>query len=496
MKERTMKRVAFLSLLIVLLTTVVLAGSVPAEAQSMPTWNSVIAYFNPNPGPISPPEELSVVLYKDDGTQDFSENSTSTIPMLPFQSGTLLLGTVTIEPDFKGSAMLSSTVPIMAVYKRVASDNEAYSPILYTSFDINQAGQGIIFIPSVRRLADYDTQVGIQNAESLPIDLEITVYDQNGDVAYVDHTDPDLPIPSLTSYIFKMSSFGQQIAVPFEGSLVIRSRLAGTSVSARIVAAVQEIQAGGRRAFAYEGLTGIDHYIFMPTAACLSGETSQSTVFTVQNTGAAPTDIHVDYYDESGELVANSSTVTTAPYASATFDACSAEVLEFTQGKEMSAVVVSDEQKIAVVGKLESSAGLMTAYTGQPMEGHDSSGIFRVVLPYVEWSTRANGFQTTISVMNTSGAPAQNVKAYYYANKGSSPVATHNIGTASNPLMHYARRTTSPVAARAVEGRGFNGAVIIESDRPIVALARVVRTVDINGYQILGEDYNGIPYNP
>jgi hypothetical protein len=49
-----MKRVAFLSILIVLLTTLVLPGSNPVEAQSAPTWNSVIAYFNPNPGPAQP----------------------------------------------------------------------------------------------------------------------------------------------------------------------------------------------------------------------------------------------------------------------------------------------------------------------------------------------------------------------------------------------------------------------------------------------------------
>jgi hypothetical protein len=124
-----------------------------------------------------------------------------------------------------------------------------------------------------------------------------------------------------------------------------------------------------------------------------------------------------------------------------------------------------------------------------------SSG-YRLVLPYVEWATRASGFQTTISVMNASGNPAQNVKAYYYANKGSKHVAEHNISSADSPLLPWTRRTTSPVAARAVEGRGFNGAVILESDQPIVALARVVRTVDVNGYKTLGEDYNAIPYNP
>jgi hypothetical protein len=47
--------------------------------------------------------------------------------------------------------MVSATVPIMAVYKKVANNNEPYSPILYTSFDIGHAGQGDLFIPSVRR---------------------------------------------------------------------------------------------------------------------------------------------------------------------------------------------------------------------------------------------------------------------------------------------------------------------------------------------------------
>jgi hypothetical protein len=490
-----MKRVAFSLMMVVLLMTLALTGSAPVEAQTSPTWNSVIAYFNPNPGPLSPPEELSAVLYRDNGEQidlDFG-GTNGAIPMLPYQSGTLLLGQLNNDPGFQGSAMVSATVPIMAVYKRATSDSEAYSPILYTSFDISQAGQGVIYVPSVRRLPAYDTQVGIQNVESLAVDLEMTIYDADGAAVYTASSEN---LPPLTAFIFKMSSYAEQIPVPFEGSLVVRARLAGTAVAARIVAAVQEIQMGGRRAFAYEGLAEADHFIFMPTAACQAGETAQSTAFTVQNTGTNSANIHVDYYDGSGELIAASASAEVAPYASRTFDACSEEVIEFTQGKDMSAVVVSEGQRIVVVGRLESSDGLMTAFTGQPMEGLATGGAFRVVLPYVEWSTRTNGFRTTISVMNVGAEPAVSVKAYYYANKGGVPVAVHNLGTASDPLLNYTRRTTSPVAARAVEGRGFNGAVILESDQPIVALARVVRTVDISGYKTLGEDYNGIPYNP
>jgi hypothetical protein len=490
-----MKRVALPLIIIVLLMTLALPGSTPVEAEGSPTWSSVIAYFNPNPGPPSPPEEMSVVLYRADGTPvylDFGGVS-GAVPMLPFQSGTLLLGEVNGEDSFKGSAMVSTTVPIMAVFKRSTSSTEAYSPILYTSLDISQAGHGVIFVPSVRRLVAFDTQVGVQNTESLKIDLHLTIYDAAG--AEVLSTFAGT-IEPRASFIFKMSSYPDQIPVPFEGSLVVRAVLNGTSVPGRIVAAVQETQAGGRRAFAYEGLNGEDRFLFMPTAACQAGDTAQSTTFTVQNTGSSPTSMHVDYYDESGERLGNTSSVEVAPYASYTFDACSEETLSFTQGMDMSAVIVSEPELIAAVGRLESSDGLMTAYAGQPMELMSSGGVYRVVLPYVEWSTRANGFRTTISVMNVSGAPAANVKALYYANKGSSPTAVHTLGSASNPLMHYARRDTSPVAARAVEGRGFNGAVILESDQPIVALARVLRTVEVNDYRTLGEDYNGIPYTP
>ncbi|HSV85244.1 MAG TPA: hypothetical protein VLH85_01625 [Levilinea sp.] len=490
-----MKRVVIPHIFLVLLMTLGLAGSAPVEAQTTSTWISVIAYFNPNPGPLSSPEELSVVLYRHDGIQidlDFG-NANGAIPILPYQSGTLLLGQLNNDPSFQGSAIVSATVPIMAVYKRAASDNEAYSPILYTSFDINQAGQGVIYLPSVRRLPAYDTQVGIQNVESLPIDLEITIYDAAGAAV---HTVTSENLTPLTSFIFKMSSYAGQIPVPFEGSMVVRARLAGSTAAARIVAAAQEMQIGGRRAFAYEGLSTSDYFIFMPTATCLAGETAQTTTFTVQNTGVSPSNIYIDYYDESGELIATSSVASVPAYASASFNSCSEDVLAATQGKDMSAVVISEGHRIAVVGRLESSDGLMTAFTGQPMGGLASGGAYRVVLPYVEWSTRPNGFRTTISVMNVSGDPAVNVKAYYYANRGSSPVAVHHLGSVSDPLLNYTRRTTSPVAARAVEGRGFNGAVILESDQPIVALARVVRAVDISGYKTLGEDYNGIPFNP
>jgi hypothetical protein len=80
----------------------------------------------------------------------------------------------------------------------------------------------------------------------------------------------------------------------------------------------------------------------MPTAACQAGETALSTSYVrCKIPGPVPTDVHIDFMSAAGEMIGNSGIrLAIAPYASHTFDTCGEDVLEFTQGQDMSAVII------------------------------------------------------------------------------------------------------------------------------------------------------------
>ena len=486
-----MKRAVILAVFIALLSTLALPGSLPANAESTPTWTSIIAYFNPNPSDGDTPEELGVAVYGDNDSKK-PLSLPKDIDMGPFQSGTLLIGKLIGQQGFQGSAVISSSVPVVAVYKQAPSDNAPYSPILYTSFDVSQAGQGKIYIPSIQRSAAYNSQIGVQNIETAAAVLTLHFYNENGEEPF---TPDPIPVGANRSYVFKVSDF---IGEDFNGSLVIESHLASTELTARLVGAVQEIQGGGRRAYAFEGVSSGSGQLFMPSAGCQAGESKQTTTYAVQNLGADATNVTVDYYyyDQDQNLQSVSSAEQTIqPGYSARFSPCDDEFNEQLTGigSRMTAIVHSTGENIAAVCRLSAEDGLMTAFLGQPIP--DNSSSYTVLLPYVEWSSQADGIHTEILVMNLSEGPANNVHVLYYDRKGK-VVADHALGATDGdgPLPAYAVRTSSPSAMRIIGQRGFTGAAVIQSDTPVVALARVTRDVDVDGFTVLGDDYSGIPY--
>ncbi len=486
-----MKRAVILAVFIALLSTLALPGSLPAEASAVPTWTSIVAYFNPNPAPPEGADELGIVVYSESDGKPLS--LPQDVQMAPYQSGTLLIGKIIGEQGFKGSAVISSSARVAAVYKQVPSDNTPYSPIVYTSFDASQAGPGKIFVPGIQRTAAYDLEIGVQNIESAPAVMTLHFYNEEGSPA-VPSPDP-VTVPANRSYVFKASDY---IPDEFYGSVVIESQLEITGLPARLVAAVQEIQGGGRRAYAYEAVSTGSSQLLMPAAGCQAGDTQQTSIYAVQNLGGNPTDVYVEYfyYDENHELRALSSAPKTIqPSFSARFSPCDEDVAgELTGVEGMTAVIHSGTENIAAVCRLNANDGLMTAFLGQSAPA--SAGEFVTLLPYVEWSTAEDGIHTEILVMNPNDLDADDVIITYYNRKGEI-AAEHFIGSTGGegPLPAHSVRTSSPNSQRIIGKRGFTGAVVIRSSVPIIALARVTRFVDIDGFTILGDDYNGIPYN-
>ncbi len=484
-----MKRAVILAVFIALLSTLALPGSLPAEASATPTWTSIVAYFNPNPAPVGGPDELGIVVYSED--DDKALSLPQDVQMAPYQSGTLLIGKIIGEQGFKGSAVISSSTQVVAVYKQAPADNAPYSPIVYTSFDMSQAGQGRIYIPGVQRTTAYDTEIGVQNIETASVVMTPHFYGEDGSERVYD----PVVVAGSHSYVFKASDYVEE---EFYGSVVIESRLEITQMESRLVAAAQEVQGGGRRAYAYEGVSTGATELMMPEAGCQSGDIQKTSIYAVQNLGINPTNVSVDYYfyDANQNLqVVTSAAKQIQPNFSARFSPCDEDVADQLADIDyMTAVVRSDSEIIAAVCRMTAGNGLATAFLGQALP--HSAGDFVTLLPYVEWSSSEDGIHTEIRVLNPNDDMADRVTIEYYNRKGSL-VAEHAIGSTAGegPIPPHGVRMSSPNTQRIIGKRGFTGAVIIRSSVPIVALARVTRSVDVDNFTVLGDDYSGIPYN-
>jgi hypothetical protein len=505
-KEHGMKRLLFLTLAFLLVISLNPPQRVHGAVST--TWSAVIEYYNPTD---ENNQEISIIYYTTAG--GFTQSDPLTVNA--HQAGTILVGQVGAATTFTGSAVISATVPLLSVYKQVSNTRDAFSPLLYTSFDIDEAGSGEFFIPTVRRVGGYDSQIAIQNVESTTAaDMTVTFYNYNTGTPAV--TCNFANVPALSAKIFKLSEVGSlagcvgSISAGFDGSVVIGSQKDDAAGDARVIAVVQETEAGGRRAYAFEGIKAGATDVFMPTGMCKYGSTQQTTYFAIQNADTLAADVDVEYYNAAGVLQGKQSLTNILAGAKVSLSSCECTTVICTAttgtflgnvtGKNLSVRIVSTNgRQVAAVGKVMSTDGLMTAYTGRPAPS--GSGPYTVVLPYVEWSASSLGYRTYMAVMNASDTtPAADVTATFY-NPNGELVRSYNLATGGTYVIQpYAKRSFDPSIARALTSGmagSFKGAVVISSDQPIVVLARVQRGVSgVKGITTLGEDYTGVLYTP
>ncbi len=480
------KRLLIFFLFLILILLVNVSTAHPAQAGTS-IWKSTIAYFNPMDIVSPQGDEISVVYYKASGEMI---PSAAIKPLQPYQSGVILIGSVLSDESFQGSAVVSATVPLLTLYRQVSDVDDPHSPILYTGFDSRNVGLGKFFLPTVQSGA-FDTRIGIQNVDNNQVRLTLKFYTPDG-TPYLFPTNPILqPQRSLIKSVSELASSIPNFPKPFDGSLVIESKVVATNADARLVAAVQDIQASGRKAYAYEGSPGVNNEWFMISAMCKFGTSEQTTRYYIQNTQGAPANVQVSFYDSgTGSLVVvypgETEYIQLPAWGRATVDGCESGI---PSGRSLAAVIRSSGP-IAVAGKTISRDGLMTAFNGQAAPQPGSDGRYRVGFPYVVYEVRDQGERTFLSVVNIGSNPANILQISYYGRDGSL-IQQENL--AANPVPRFAKRSSNPSAAGAIDewAAGFLGAALVESDQPIVGMARVQRTVGLSGYNVLGEDYLG-----
>jgi len=476
--EVSMKRLIAL-LLVVLIVAGLYATNVSAQYATTAHWVSSITYYTPS----TEGGTLSVNYF--DGATAYTAGP---FTLVGKSAGSINIGTTSVPEGFKGSAVLSSTIPVYSTYVQFEKDNpRGFSRSFYSGFSAEQAGTKF-FLPTVRSNNITTSTIGIQNVESYTITATINLIPITGTPVV---TNVDIaPGASFVSVLDAISG----IVKPFDGAAVITAVKQGEpSTSARVVASSQETQDSGLGVYSYEGQKEGAVNVYMASAMC-NYVGKQTSYFAIQNVGSASATVEIDYYS-AGALEGTTSSQTIAAGGKISVNPCQANLL---MGKTGSAVIRSTNgQPLLAIGKVATTDGLITAFTGE------SVGYTQVVAPYIRWAAdNTLDYRSYVAIMNVGSASATNIVANYYDGTGTLR-GSQQVASASAPLKPFSKANTTPLAAGALIGDSFGfradagvngGAIEIVSDQPIVVVVRLATTpTGIPGIAIFGEDYNALP---
>jgi len=196
-----------------------------------------------------------------------------------------------------------------------------------------------------------------------------------------------------------------------------------------------------------------------------------STAFAVQNLGAGPAQVVVEFRDTSGALK-NTLSQTIAAGANYNFDQRYSSGYPGTDTFQGSAIVSAD-QPIGAAANMMRTGGVVPAY--ESYNALDTSGIGKdIMLPQILKNVSSAGlvWNTTIVVQNTDTANSANVQLVFNPDPVTNPAIG---GTLTSPYTHtivipaggtaYIDQTTTPSAAQI--GSKFFGSVRVLSDRDV-----------------------------
>lgn len=467
----------------ILLVIVVVMGffttDVKAQYATTTEWHSSITYYtNSTTG-----GTLNVNYF--DGTTAYTAGPFS---LSANSAGSINIGATSVPDGFKGSAVISSSVPVYSTYVQFAKTNPTgYSRSFYTGFSLDQAGTKF-YLPTVRANGITTTSIGVQNVESYEITASIKMIPVSG--SEVTKTVDIAPGAAFVAALDTITG----ITKPFDGAAVITATKKGDAATqANIVASAQETQDLAYGVYSYEGKKAGSTNIYMASAMC-NYMGKQTSYYAIQNLGTTTASVEVDYYS-GGVIEGTTPSQTIAPGAKISVNPCTANKLI---GKTGSAVIRStNAQPLLAIGKVATTDGLITAFTGE------ASGSLKVVAPYIRWAAdNTTDFRAYIAVMNVGPSAATNIQAKYYDATGTLR-GSHVIASGSKPLNVNSKANTNPSLAGAlisgsfgfkVDGGANGGAVEISSDQPIVVVVRLATTpLTVPGVSIFGEDYNALP---
>lgn len=414
----------------------------------------------------------------------YGEGSGVAIPItqndLPGGAGaSIFVGSIsTINPAFRGSAVLSSSRRIVATLVQVPQNNTAVKNRPLSNGFEGDAGRTTFLVPTTLKDRFATTTVfSVQNVDSQSGNVFVEFYDASAGGALV-HTTATTALPAGSAKYYDLGLISE-LPANFNGSAIVKS-------TSNVVASAMELSTNGGAASAFEGVPEGATTVYMASALCqaFGGTTS----YAVQNTSSSTANVTVTYKPGN-----QTDTAEIGPGAKASFVGCNA----LPAGSSGSAVITSD-QDIVAIGKVfgaTSSAAYSTAFGGA------TAGADTIALPYVRWSatqyTTGARQRAFIAIQNVGGSAVSNV-VVSYRNSAGTEVCSQTIATIDAGAKANSNPSTTNNAAACAEF-GFNsdgttggGAIITGPDGS--QLVAVVRIQSINSSnQAVAEDYNGTP---
>jgi hypothetical protein len=288
----------------------------------------------------------------------------------------------------------------------------------------------------------YTAGVQVQNLEASDAQIQIVFYGASG-AAESNPTADTIPASGSKTY------FPLSVAAGFNGSAVVSS-------DKRVAAVVNVLGNGGAAGASYvgfsEGATSINIPLLM------KNNFGYDTFFRVQNAGANPANITVNYSDGTTASASN-----IAPGASATFNQAS----EASHPTVFAAKVTSNEPIVATV--IEEDAKTMFAYNAF------TAGAKNLVLPLV--NANNSGILTGIQIQNAGTAATNVTLSYSPAGAGAACSETQSIAPGASATFALDAFAKSVAGEDCANGATFVGGARVSAntgDQPLVAIVNQV----------------------
>lgn len=454
-----------------------------AQSATSQTWTSAIQYQNTG----DTAGALVIHFYDSAGSQ----TSTGAFPVEAYASGTLLTGSVAGLTATENAAVISSSVPLAAVYRSFVAEGETdnYDITLSNGYGVSIANPTVYLPTMLKQQFGSTSRFGIQNTDTVATYVTIDFFEV-GNPAPVLTLNPE--IQARSSYIVSLNDIAG-INPGFTGSL----RATSDNGTSNLVATSEETYDATRMSYGFEGVASGASKVFIPTMLCeYSPPQLQTSYYAFQAVDGA-VDISMKHYDrDTGVQLGTTYTTSISDGGKASLNPCSnGNVPSGAIGSSVVEVTGGTGSVLALV-KVNAANGMRTAYTGE--QTYTVDGTVKIALPYVPWNNNFTaGWQTYIAVQNISeAAPAVNIVATYYHNDGT-VAGEVTLADGSTPLAPLQKVNTSPAPwvdgiADPVTGL-FDGSVIITSDQPVSVVVRIEKTVDLDGGTItkFAEDYTG-----
>ncbi len=461
-KSIMLNRIRLLVILLLLMLSTGLTTVKAQPASTEPVWQSNILYFNPNDETVG----ISVTYYKEDGSQVDQPALLPSIP--PRGSGTLLIGGID-----RGSAVITSSLPIFTLYEQVSANLPQSRPV-YAGLLPEEASDRL-FVPlfffgyqDSTTQSLYSTTVGLQNIGNSALTVSVIA---EGKSPF------NLQIAAKSAKMID----GEMLNLPSG----YRGGLQFSASAASLLAAAITHEQDGPRAFAYEaiGKEMSGSTLTFPQLACDRASTRQWTKIYLQ--AAAPTSITLEFFTNTGAIIppASAAAFTNLPVQTnqtLEIDPCKDPGLA---GRYGTMRVTSAGEAIYGVSYINSTAG--AANVRKPAAGRSSEAAYRYVLPYIVWTHTYYPAYTYLSIVNAGSAPA-NIDVQYLLPNGD-PANGRLPSESITRLPPNAVRTSSPQTGRALmlgpansifgTNGFFRGSMMVTSDQPLLVNARIDRTI-------------------